>query len=345
MRISIWCFLVLSAISDVASAGQVLKNVQILGPGRIELMFDEPVNATQLKTEYVRDIIQVNLNNVVVYPAKILTQPGSEVSKVFAYQYTPKQVRCRLSVRGEADQYKNRFKLKVSGKSVYLSVIDSKSKEDKIVMSQSAPKSDKNELSNESQSLLSKILKSDAPPAVAPATAVATQSTTTSIQQKSSAQEPIKFAKPLPNPMKSFAWLGALILVLLGVLMGVKRMKNKGMPASFLKLTGMKFGAKPQMIEMVANQYLGPKKSISIVRVRGRLLVLGVAEDSISLITELGSEEEIDGMLDHAEFLASPKTPQAAAPQVKSGPAVTPAPAGNFRDEIRKRMEGMKPLR
>ncbi|MCM0605712.1 MAG: flagellar biosynthetic protein FliO [Xanthomonadaceae bacterium] len=337
MRISIGSCLLLLGLTNSSFAGQVLKNVQILGPGKVELQFDEPVQVNQLKTEYVRDIIQVNLNNVVVYPAKILTQAGSEVSKVFAYQYTPKQVRCRLSVRGEAEKYKNHFKFKISGKSVFLTLNSLGNKEDKITLTQSAPQAAKGEMSNVSQSLLSKILKSDTPSAEA-----APNIQTKTIDPPKNTMDPIKYAKPLPSPFKSFAWLGVIILVLLGVLTAVKRVKNKGMPSSFLKMTRIKFGAKPQMIEMVANQYLGPKKSISIVRVSGRLLVLGVAEDSISLITELGSEDEIDSMLDQAEIVAAPKAVKAAAPSIQK--VASSAPTTSFREEIRKRMEGMKTL-
>ena len=354
MRVSIACLLLLPLTLTAAQAGQVLKNIQILSPLRVELQFDEPVKESQLNTEYVRDIIQVNLNNVVVYPAKILTQSKAELSKVFAYQYTPKQVRCRLSMRGNAENYKGKFKTKVSGKSVILTFTGSTAaQEDTITVTKSAPAPAQSaEISAEGQSMLGKIFKSET--AAAATTQAATPSERQVVKQpvqsgnsetvSREAPAPIKFAKPLPSPLKSFAWLGVIIVVLLGTLAGVKKMRSKGMSSSLLKFTRAKFGGKEPLIEMVANQYLGPKKSISVVRVKGRLLVLGVSDESIQLITELGSEDEIDSMLEGVDLAPTPK----AAPMrmTQTGPEVkAPSqPVSNFRDEIRKRMEGMKTL-
>lgn len=314
-----------------AHAGHVLKQVQVPGLNRVELQFDGPIRENQIKTEFIRDIVQVNLNNVVVYPAKILTSNQGNLTKVFAYQYTPKQVRCRLSVKGTAESYKNRVKIKVQGKTVVVQILDSKGSPDQITMSAAAPKV---EISGEGQSMLDKILNK---PEAVSATAAASETVS-----KKESKEPIKMAKPLPSPLKSFAWLGVLLLGFFGMALILRKIKSKGMSASLTKWTGMKFGKQAQVIEMVANQYLGPKKSISVVRVRGRLLVLGVSEESISLITELQSEDEIDSMLDQEETKSAPRF-VTAAPLKPTAPVSSPS-AGSFRDEIRRKMEGMKSL-
>src|SRR5258708_1989943 len=95
-----------------------LKKVQVTDHSQVDLIFDDKVYARQIKTEFVNDIIQLSLNDVSVYPAKITSISGAELTKVFAYQYAPKLVRCRFSVKGKADDFKNRISIKASGKIV-----------------------------------------------------------------------------------------------------------------------------------------------------------------------------------------------------------------------------------
>jgi len=45
------------------------------------------------------------------------------------------------------------------------------------------------------------------------------------------------------------------------------------------------------VVSLVATSYVAPKKQISVVRVFDRLLVVGVAETGLTLLTEIGPEE------------------------------------------------------
>jgi hypothetical protein len=134
------------------------------------------------------------------------------------------------------------------------------------------------------------------------------------------------------------------------------------------------------MIEVVATHYLGPKKSIHVVRVAGRTLVLGVSDGSINLITEFQGEAPADAA---AAAVIQPQVRAEAAPAggdflaalgeelaqesggkpgmgtgaQAAGPALpvmgtqltatASAPANSrerARDRIRSRLEGMKQL-
>jgi flagellar biogenesis protein FliO len=114
-------------------------------------------------------------------------------------------------------------------------------------------------------------------------------------------REPIGTTKSLPSPFRSIG----VMLFLLGVfgifVMFLKRMKNgaagksakaaRGGLGGFLnKLSGT--GAAKQMIEVVATHHLAPKRSIVVVRVQDRMLVLGMTNDSVNLITEFKANEE-----------------------------------------------------
>jgi flagellar protein FliO/FliZ len=53
-------------------------------------------------------------------------------------------------------------------------------------------------------------------------------------------------------------------------------------------------GSKEQLIKVIASQYIGIKKNISLVEIPGSILVVGVSNDNISLLTKI----EDKGILD-----------------------------------------------
>src|SRR3954466_3355335 len=84
-----------------ASALTTLKQVQVSGGSQVDLLFDSKIGKTQVRTEFFGDTIQINLSDVSVYPAKISSVSGGSLTKIFAYQYAPKLVRCRLTIKGK----------------------------------------------------------------------------------------------------------------------------------------------------------------------------------------------------------------------------------------------------
>jgi flagellar biogenesis protein FliO len=49
-----------------------------------------------------------------------------------------------------------------------------------------------------------------------------------------------------------------------------------------------------QMIRVLANQYIGLKKNISLVQIPGAILVVGIAGDSICLLTKIEDKTILD---------------------------------------------------
>jgi flagellar protein FliO/FliZ len=64
-------------------------------------------------------------------------------------------------------------------------------------------------------------------------------------------------------------------------------------------------GSKEQLIKVIASQYIGIKKNISLVEIPGSILVLGVSNDNISLLTKI----EDKGVLDFLRQESSRMTP------------------------------------
>ena len=84
----------------------------------------------------------------------------------------------------------------------------------------------------------------------------------------------------------SFQMLTALGIVLGGLLVIFYLMKR------FLKRDVA--GSKEQLIKVIASQYIGIKKSISLVEVPGSILVVGVSNDNISLLTKIEDKVATD---------------------------------------------------
>ena len=84
----------------------------------------------------------------------------------------------------------------------------------------------------------------------------------------------------------AFKMLAALALVLGGLgffFFFARRLmhKNAGRPHD-------------KMIRVIANQYMGVKKSISLVQIPGALLVIGISGDSIRLLTQIENKDILD---------------------------------------------------
>lgn len=370
-----------------AFATTALKQVQVSNGSQIDLLFDGKVSRNQIKTEFFNDIIQISLTDVSVYPAKISSVNGGSLTKIFAYQYAPKLVRCRLSVKGKAEDYRNRLVLDSGsgGPNGKILTIRFRGAESKPV--ESAKNVDTDE-----QKLLEHVMKgSAAKPSVAQegtvsdriieraaaekaaAEKTAAPTTVAVVQPESSESKPLNFSREghsdhlggaknrIPNPMGVFGKL-ALVVGLFSLLaLGFKKFwKSKaesqnaflGAITQFARSSlGVKANASKLAIEMLSHHHLGPKKSIAVVRVAGRTMLVGITDQAINLISHLGSEEEAMNALvemenppleDNGPFLnatAKLSAPfsnllknEAAKPAMNAG---APAPKPQARPEVK----------
>jgi flagellar protein FliO/FliZ len=61
-----------------------------------------------------------------------------------------------------------------------------------------------------------------------------------------------------------------------------------------------------KMIRVLANQYMGMKKSISLVQVPGAILVIGISGDSIHLLTQIEDKDILDQIQKEGTGLIAP---------------------------------------
>lgn len=351
-----------------------LKQVQVGEGGSIQLLFDSKVAPSQIKTEFVNDIVQLSIQDVAVYPAKIISASAPDFTKIFAYQYTPKLIRCRVSVKGKAEAYQSKVRVKASGKLITIAFGAAGAPSSDLIATGSAqalrvstpPAAEK---------------AADAPQAQASAPAKLSADEKKILDRiESNESKPIHLGQgatrktSAPSPMRAILSLAAVLALIIG---GAALFKKYGQNSALLS----KMKRNGKLIEVVATQSLGPKRSIAVVKVAGRVLVLGVASESISLISELDSEDGATHPQSGASFFANlldaevkPGTTAApnaanmnraaaaiaASTQVAPAIARTAAPAAaqpvvaaqatqsavnnGIRDRIRNRMEGMKEL-
>lgn len=400
----------LSLLSPARSyALSTLKQVQV-GSGRIDLLFDGKVGPDQIRTEFFNDIIQLSLTDAAVYPAKISSINGQSVLKLFAYQYAPKLVRCRFTVRGKAEDYRESIEVTSRGKVVTVT-IDSAGLQaaragrsvasatpvsrDQITMSSASPQEGARGQaaqaseeapsavqSGEEKALLERVLSGSAPAKGESAEKREKQKEKSS---GSSAGLGLKGAQ-LPSAMGVFGKLAAILGLIGLIAFGIKRLKaapvsgKAGVLGALTRFAQGGLKRNGRMIEVVSSHHLGPKKSIAVVRVAGRVLVLGVSAESINLITQLSgdfSNEQVDSELEalagsgsvgaagasyqepdlgiapsparpgnsgFSELLMSEsRKPVAPSATPKAAPAST-APSAPVRSQIRNRLEGFKTL-
>lgn len=63
-------------------------------------------------------------------------------------------------------------------------------------------------------------------------------------------------------------------------------------------------GSSGQLIQVIASQYIGIKKNIALVKVPGTILVVGVSNDKISMLTKIEDKEIIEAIQQEASGIS-----------------------------------------
>lgn len=375
--ISIAVFLIVKPVWAVTQ----LKKVQVTDHSHVDLLFDAKISKAQIKTEYINEIVQVSVTDVSVYPPKILSVTGSELTKVFAYQYGPKLARFRFSVKGKAENYKDKINLKLDGKLLTVAIGNSPEvsksaiaeAKDSIAQTSAAPalsikKEAPTELNSSEKELLEKVMKGS--PSAPSNTADEDTSHSKKESKNDSKSEKVRLGRPETktslSPIRPIAtsllFLSIVGMIIFFVVKKAGQKSNSSLGASFKGLSAGKsvfgrilkagLGGNGQMIEVLANHHLGPKKSISVVKISGKVLVLGVTDENINLISQLEDGEQDSW----TEGPTEPVTPSTRG-TIAQPNSINAYPNAKFNDllmkesgkpslraQIKSRTEGLKPL-
>ncbi len=279
----------LMTASHVRAAALTIRQIDLPGEGVAKILLDTAPPRGTVNLEYVRDIVQFSIQNATIYPAKILHVEGVQpFTKVFAYQYAPNLVRVRFSVDGKADRYQGKIKFETKGKSLVIRFPAS--------APESAPQSGNEE---GERSLLEKVLGKTTAPEAAEA-AEKPKPEAPAVKPKNARSAPPAQAElgGKPQGPSMFRSLFAMFLVVGGLGLVLIYLKRKKSPAQAKKtgdswIANLLAGGKKDKayIEVLANHALGPKQSITVVRIKEQQFVLGVTHDNVQLITQLDADE------------------------------------------------------
>jgi flagellar protein FliO/FliZ len=85
------------------------------------------------------------------------------------------------------------------------------------------------------------------------------------------------------------------LLVVFGLLYGILYFVKK------FSFTSKSKVSKNLAVTVISNQMILPKKYVSVVKVKDKLLVLGISESSINLLKELEYDDEMDDEMEGTE--------------------------------------------
>jgi flagellar biogenesis protein FliO len=345
----IYLFLAGLLSSSVAFAGSLtIREITLKGNSEVEILFDSPINKRMLELDYVRDIAQLSIQNSTIYPAKILHAEKQSFNKVFAYQYAPALVRVRFSVDGIAGKFQGKVDTQISGNKLtvrFPAPPKSEKSEEPVAKASTVEKTEKTERAEKAdrsddendKELLAKIERNEGSEKDDKSERRSKNSKAEKAEKAEKAssdktltgkkQATLGGARPAPSAARSML---AMVLVVGGlgaVLFWVKRKKNSQATRvgdnwlSNLLPQGMR--KQKSFIEIVGQHALGPKQSITVVKIRGQQFVLGVTQDSVQLISQIDSDEtEVDLLEDPAVAASLGKmfgsTPQKSTPETRS---------------------------
>lgn len=361
--------------SQISITG-IKSEPQADGSYKVEFSFSQRLSPQDVAVEFERNFIQVSLKGVSAYPARMENIKHSILEKVFTYQYQPDLARARVLLRSAASSIRDKASWEITpeglrivlkgGATTAESVTDSvKSKAAAADVSLTTGADEERiveEILNESKGLKSSLK-------------------TSVVAGKSSSVEPALFSDK--NDAKTLGDLSggasgedqaifsgksaqdngkrktegatrvlASLLLVIGII-GASAMAYR----RFSLGKGIAFQRQPKVIEVIANQGLGPKRSIALVKVLDQYMVLGMAGESISLLSNLGSDLKIEKYLDQiggpgGSFVEtfegalsglSGKTSSSDSVDENTVHRVA-EPKVSIRGSIKKRIEGFKPL-
>lgn len=344
------------------------------GEYAIDFAFSAPVKKDDVQVEFQRNFIQISLRGVSAYPARTEKLSHPLLEKVFTYQYQPDLARARVLLKVQASAIQEKaswevtpqgLRIVVQGSGAAAPVAKALPAAPKVIAKAEKPKREvKDNVSTKSAATSS-----------APA-AIEDPSEAQSIQQilaetKKGAKEPAKepakpeASKSLGEEQPIFAASSSVaaaasskqspatriftsLLLVVGVIGAIAIAFRRFVLGRGVSFKGMSFQRQNRMIETIASQSLGPKRSVALIRVLDQHMVVGMAGESMTLLANLGNSVNLDKYEDasigasFADAFQGAISNDSAAASATSAPV---APAPNMRSAIKKRMEGFKPLR
>lgn len=266
--------------------------------------FKNPVGSYEAPVLFQKSI-QIDVPNAYVEPAKRYFRTGdSQVWQVFAAQFDRRTLRLRLMLGDEAENISEKLHWEEQGRALILRINKNNPADilDNLLSRTSRKIENKKEITKperepaptipivKSASMVPNV-ESTPFSKLSPAEKVTEKQST----QKSSTKNDRGMlgarveANPEPLGMMS---TGVRMLTMLSLVLGLMFLLFYGFKKVVLKNTV--FGEGEKLIQVLGTGFIAPKKNIALVEVAGEILVLGVSNDNISLLSNIQDEERIE---------------------------------------------------
>lgn len=243
-----------------------------------ELTFDQAVSKENVSLDYINETVQVNLSNTDMDKSISTKVTDEKVNSVYTYKLDDGSVRSRIIYKKgiQASDFQNSTVADVQGNTVTVKISD-RAAPAATVDTTAAATATAEKVSDEDLAQAAQWLeKEDAKAAEIKAN-----------EQKKETEIPVLAAKTEDVAAKKTTSTSRILLSLglvLGLLFGFSVFLKR-----FIKKTPLK---KNSQIKIITQHYLGPKKSLAIIRVAGESMLIGVTDQNINLIKPLALLDE-----------------------------------------------------
>jgi len=334
--------------AEAMASQNYLQNLKVYkNPDELRVVMDflSPIKAEPVLSFYEKSV-QFDMPDTYIHPAKRVFEVGDEFLKyVYALQHSKDKVRMRLLVSQSGISLKDRLSVLRDDKNLIIVIkkaaaakgqetaaIKSKIKNIKseinIAGSQKdlemrSQKLEEGELKLQMQNIASepdiqqskadinnpegiKAVEGKIEEVKPQLTTPDSENQTSNIETKGAGSGYLKYQEPLPvepPDMSSaiFKTITALAIVLAAVLL-ISYIAKK-----VLKKNDIVFG-KDKLIRVLGTSYIGVKKAITLLDVAGEVLVIGVTNNNITMLTKLESEDAKSKLLNSNSKLRIPNS-------------------------------------
>lgn len=306
-------------MQDAAADLNTLKSIQVEHKGTatmIHMDMAQEVNQDQIEARFMRRTIEWDLAGVQIKKDKMFVDVGeAEINNIYASQPDQKGLRIRINLNNEkvASNYHEQVRfLKDNNKLTMVldssvAVLAHNIKELSRmyeVKSESMAKMQDHIAQKSVLTMEPSETESSVPLAAAPKSLEQDMANDIALDDTKEEKEiPLK-VKSAKAEVSSASGMGRIaagfmaVLVLMGSLFFInKKLKEKKSGAAF----------NHDSIKVVSQKYLGPKRQLTLVRVSGEYLLLGVTDHNISLIKQLSVIDDEIPDLDPQDFKTAVK--------------------------------------
>ena len=275
---------------------------------------------------FYKKSIQMDFPRAYSQPAKqFLTTGNNQISQIYVSQFNARKMRVRFILgKGVKESYDSRFHLQKKNNSLTVRVDlkqvdlldrllaramakDEEKKREQQINKISTDVENKKTIKKPVRSQVKKELMIDSSDFKYDLSdKIKTASFNKNPQWKEGKKKPENLSKPVtksslnflnPGDNKNMKPAGLMpsafkMMMTLSVVLGLIYLLFFGFKKYVLKNTV--FGGGGKLIQVVSTNYLAPKKNISLVEVAGEILVLGISDQNISLLTSIREPERIE---------------------------------------------------